>query len=304
MFITGKAIESQFRFVPNAKTVQTIWYCLGLALRRYAVKLHSFVWMSNHYHVVLTDIEGELPDFVRDLNSMISRALNANRGRRGANFEREGYNLVVAADREAVLRHCAYTEANPCSAHLVEHALDWGGVSSAGMEYGEVRRILRPNFGMWADVEPREDIEKTRSTYRGRRNAPDSVEIKLERPPGMEGVSDGEIRESVRKGVRQREKEARAERLAEGKGVVGMRRAAKRPFKHAPTSKKKLFDREPKVSGKSADARRSVELLYREFVRAYRVAWGAFKKNRNVVFPFGTWWMHRRLEVRCASSVA
>ena len=60
-------------------------YCLGLAAQRYGEETRLLAFMSEvtHYHMNLTDThrEGELsrvPDFMRDMNSNLARALNAH----------------------------------------------------------------------------------------------------------------------------------------------------------------------------------------------------------------------------------
>lgn len=118
--MAGRAIARQHSFVPKPKVVQTAWYCLAVAAHKYDVQLHGFVWMSNHYHIVLTDSARQLPDFMRDLNSLISRALNAIQGIHGENYARRGYHALIVSDGAKALRYCAYTEANPYRAHYLD----------------------------------------------------------------------------------------------------------------------------------------------------------------------------------------
>jgi len=40
---------------------------------RYEVKVHEVLAMSNHLHFLVTDVEGTLPDFMRDLDSLLAR---------------------------------------------------------------------------------------------------------------------------------------------------------------------------------------------------------------------------------------
>lgn len=300
--MTGRAIDRQFRFVPDEETVQTIQYCLGLTLRDYSVQLHAFVWMSNHYHLVLTDVEGELPDFMRDLNSKISRALNAQRKIRGQNFARESYNLVVPADEDAILRHCVYTEANPCAADLVERATDWEGLSSAGMDYGEELTVHRPNFGLWSPIALEQDMDQTRARYRGSSDAPEKVTIRLVRPPCMQRASAKKVRKTIRAEVRSAEARASKDRQSENRRVLGMAKVKATYFKDSPEQAEAMFQSEPLVSGKDPEARQAIQHAYETFVHLYRQAWLAFKRNRDIVFPHGTWWMRKRLNANCAAA--
>lgn len=206
--------------------------------------------MSNHYHLVLTDKAGELPDFMRDLNSLISRALNTLRGFRGENYEWRSYNMVVVADDLRVLQHCAYTEANPCAVDLVRYATQWGGVSSATMGYGEEVEVARPEFGLWEEGNDghREDMEPHRAQYCGRTECPEVATLRLVRPPVAKDSSSAWVRSEVRRRVRALEYKARDKRDAKGRKVMGMKRVCKMPFRDAPTSRESYFTAEPSVS--------------------------------------------------------
>ena len=87
--------------------------------------------MSNHLHIVATFDDDSMPDFMQALNSLVSRQLNALRGRSGSNFEPH-FNAVEIADASKILDHCAYTLANPVSAGLVRRSTRWPGLTTAG----------------------------------------------------------------------------------------------------------------------------------------------------------------------------
>ena len=80
-----------FLLLPTLQTRMILRYCLAYAVSRTSIQLHDFVFMSNHYHLVLTDLLGELPAFMRELNSLIARALNASQGRWEAVWSSEPY---------------------------------------------------------------------------------------------------------------------------------------------------------------------------------------------------------------------
>ncbi|MBL4686884.1 MAG: hypothetical protein JKY37_19975 [Nannocystaceae bacterium] len=105
--------------------------------------------MSNHVHLVLTDIKGCLPDFMRDLDSLLSRALNSKRGITGKNFE--GYQAQGVQDPERLIEHAVYTLDNACKANLVSRSKHWRGVSSRNLKYGNTVRIARPKMSLWAE---------------------------------------------------------------------------------------------------------------------------------------------------------
>src|SRR5688500_15183715 len=131
-FVTCGAVGRSFRFLPTPTVVELLWYVLAVMAQRSGVQIHEVIFMSNHCHLLLTDRGGVLPDFMRDLNSLLSRGLNALRGSTGANVEK-GYNIVIPTDDGKAVEHAVYTLTNPCNAHLVERAAQWEGVSSIGL---------------------------------------------------------------------------------------------------------------------------------------------------------------------------
>lgn len=300
-FVTGRAIARQHRFVPEDRVVETLWYCLAVAVQKYSVQMHGFVWMSNHYHLVLTDSAAELPDFMRDLNSLISKALNAFRGVRGQNFERSGYNGVVVADGGKLLSHCAYTEANPCRAGLVDLASQWESVSSANLEYGQQVSVHRPNYGLWSQAKSsgNPDMDPTRAMHCGRIKCPEVAEFRLVRPPCLNGESETVTRAEVRGRVKVLEDEARALRKKSGRSVMGMEQVKEMDFWVAPSSRESFFGTEPTVSGENAEERGAVRRGIEEFLARYKAALDEYREKGSALFPEGTWWMRRCLRTQC-----
>lgn len=282
--------------------MHTLWYCLAVAASKYKkIQLHGFVWLSNHYHIVLTDSAAQLPDFMRDLNSLISKALNALRGTRGENFARRGYHALVVSDGAKAISHCAYTEANPCSAHLVDTAETWESVTSAKLEYGEEVSMERPNYGLWGRVGGKNKgrMNRARAEYCGRIKCPEVASFRLVRPPSMDGGSQKQTRTEVRTQIKALEQEAREKRDASNIGVKGMKRVRRVHHESKPSTQETHFETEPEVSGEDPEVRRSIRLEYRAFVNKYRHAFEVYRQKGDAVFPVGTWWMKRCLNAKC-----
>lgn len=257
--------------------------------------------MSNHYHLVLTDRNAELPDFMRDLNSLISKAMNAVRGVRGENFERRGYNAVVVADGARMLRHCAYTEANPCRANLVDLASEWESVTSASMEYGEEKAVFRPEFGLWSQAKAGDkgSMDPKRAEYCGRIACPEVASFRLVRPPCLNGEDEAKSRAQVRELVTELEDEARKIRESLGQGVMGMRRVRRVKYMASPSGREGFFGTVPEVSGDDREEREAVKWSLKEFLARYRAALDEYRETGAALFPDGTWWMRRCLRKRC-----
>ena len=294
------------RLRPDRKTVEAITYCLGVVSKRYRAEgklvLHEFVFMSNHYHLLGTDVAGCLPDFVRDLNALLSRELNALRGVRGANFEK-GYGLLEVHSHDKALEHAAYTLANPAASDLVERAEQWPGLSSVDMEYGEPVRVQRPAEGLWsgkaAHAGRKASQRSKRAAHACRTKMPEEVELVIDRPPVLPELSDAQVRAEVRRRLRQRERELADERRRLGRKVLGARRAARVDYLAVPKPEE-MFGRNPTFSGVVGEARKAMAAAVKEFRRAYRAASERFRAGvEGVVFPAGTWLYRVRFQVCC-----
>lgn len=307
VMITARAVGRTYRFRPKPRVVALLQYCLAAALLGFRIDVHEFCWMSNHWHVVLTDHDGELSEFVRKLHSLISRGLNAIRGTKGSNFEK-GFTLQVETDEEAILRHCAYALANPVRANLVSGMRHWKGAHSGRLRYGQVVTVNKPKSGLWrapsggSSKTRKREVDPTRASFRGVSKLPDTVAFTLVRPPVLAGThSDQEVREEVWARVARIEKEVGELRRATSKRPLGMAAAASVDWWDLPRGRDELFGRRPKVAGSTRKARLRYLRWYRDFQRAYRQARDSWcDGERDVVFPFGTYLMRKRFAVCCA----
>jgi len=308
-FVTARAVCRMFRFVPVAEVVRVFEYLFAVAAARYRMDVHEVLCMSNHFHVLMTDVDGVLPDFMGYFNSLLARSLNAMRGTSGSVFEKE-YSVVEVTDDEKAVEHAMYTLANPCSANLVRRSKQWPGFSTLRMKYGDTRAIERPRIGLWkreARVENRRR-KKKRDPKRGWRRGkpsvlPDVIEFELVRPPICRALGDRELRAEILARLDARELELIEERRDRGTEVLGVARVLAQPWYGFPGRPEDLFGTSPGVSGKSKWAR--IEALQRraDFVLAHGVARTRFLAGeRDVVWPFGTWLMRVRLGLPCENA--
>lgn len=315
LHLVVKAVSRQFRFVPRKEVVDSIrfifWYCV----KKYKVAVHDAMWMSNHSHLAVTDVDGVYPKFMCEMNSLISRQLNALGSGEGTNIEK-GYTCTEIADDEAMLRTCAYILANPCLADLVERTSDWKGVSTFEREYGVPFVVKRPKCGMWSESPPDEKcLERnsgSRSDARGgsggwsrrRRkpsNLPEEVEGVLTRPGICLDMSNEELRGKIVARTAYKEKKASAKRKKKKKKVLGWIRAVEEIPTNKPRKRQAIFELKPLVSA-SAEEVLAVRLdQIRRFRQAYREAWIIYvhESPERAVFPRGTWKMRTMLNARC-----
>jgi putative transposase len=279
--ITRRCSERRFFLLPEVFVTRTFEYLLGHFAHKYGIAIHAYVAMSNHYHLVVTDVKGRLPDFERDFNSMLARALNFHWTRWEAFWDRESYSGVKLLEEQDVISKIGYVLANPVKARLVGRAREWEGATSAGMAFGHRRRIQRPE-----------------KFFREESTMPEEVELVLIRPAGFDGLSDRDVHELVRSDV------ARREALHREKGKpVGMWRVFEQKWSECPSSSDPRRKLRPTVAGKNKWAR--IEALQRakEWLAEYYEALKRFVGGeREVVFPRGTW--HMRVRLGCSVAPA
>lgn len=307
VFVTIRAVGRCFRFVPNRKTRETIEYAFFAIAQKYAdrIDIHEYLWMSNHLHIELTDHKGVLPAFVQDLNSYVARALNAMRGCRGDVFEKDQHSVVRVEHDDAGVEFAVYTLTNPVKANLVAHADHWKGLSSLDMEYGDVKVAHRPPHGLWKPG-PRGRAGKKakasgRDKYMGRSKFDETVQLRLVRPPIHLELTDEQLRDLIRERIKAKEQKLKRER--KGK-VVGWAKVKAQDFNASPESSEELFGRKPTVATRSQWAEREAEQRDRAWLEAYYDARDRFNdapddQKKDIIFPYGTWYMRQRHKVRC-----
>lgn len=305
--ITKRCISRTCRLVPNKRVVKIVEYCLAHVAASRGIQLHTLTFMSNHFHMVLTDPRGVLPDFMKDLDSLITRNLNAMRGINGRGFE-DGYTAKVITDIDAAIAQAAYTLLNPVAVGLVARARGWKGVTSARMTFGQRRAIRRPRSGIWRAV-PRAPKGKRKRPWsrgrerrRGRCTAPDVVELVLEPfPKTMTSRSPESVHEAIRYRVEKAEHAAEKRRLKTGRSVMGMKRVIEHKWWEFPRTLEDMFEHVSLISGDDRERVAEAKQQQREFEAAYRLAMDEVREGRRPVFPAGTWLMVKRYGYACAS---
>ena len=282
--LTHRCSERRFFLKPSPEVDQAFLFCLLHAAAKYGVRLHAFVAMSNHFHMVVTDgDEVQLPDFMCWFNSQVARCLNAHYGR-WENFWTPGpYSRQVLGDVEAVLEEIAYTIANPVLADLVKRPEDWPGVISLPGDIGKVWTVDRPDW-----------------YFRQNGTVPESAEGSIHVPQGFEGLSSSNFTALVGERVEAKVDAAKRNRESKNRKVLGPLRVLSQKWHDKPrtgTPRRKL---NPRVACKDIRLRKALLIALEFFRKEYRKARLRFRDgDRQVLFPFGTYWMRRHAGVLC-----
>jgi REP element-mobilizing transposase RayT len=97
---------------------------LGRTVSIYGWRLHGYVLMGNHYHLLVETPEPTLSRGMRDLNGVTTQRFNRRHGRTGHLFE--GRFKAILVERDAHLLELArYLVLNPVRAGLAKSAAAW-----------------------------------------------------------------------------------------------------------------------------------------------------------------------------------
>jgi len=283
--ITRRCFDRMLLLRPSALVNELFEYVLAVNAKEYGILLHAFCVLSNHWHCVLTDPHGRLPEFQRDVGSTIARALNAAHGRWESFWAPGSYSAVALQTPEDVLDKMAYVLANPVVAGLVRRGAEWPGLWSAPSVIGAgAREVKRPDH-----------------FFRKDGPAPATASLKLTCPPGFESVEA--LRRRLTDELVSREDQAGRDLAAQGRSFMGPGKAlAQSPFAR-PASGEPRRGLKPRVASRDKWKRLEAIGRLRGFLAEYRQAWRAFAKGaRDTVFPEGTYWLRVNFGVACGSS--
>jgi putative transposase len=282
--VTRRTTQRLFLLRPDDDLLAIFAYCLGEAAARYDMQLIAWCVMSNHYHAIVHDPHGRLPAFIEHLHKMLSKAINALRGRWEGVWSSEETCITLLATLEDVLDKVVYVLANPMAAHLVDQASHWPGLHSLYHLDGRVTEHKRPQWFF----------------KKNGKVMPPSVSLRAVPPPGADESWATQIRAAVEK----KEREYRAIREEKGIRILGRKGVlATDPFSSPAkeTTHRKL---RPALACKD-DARRVAELAS---LKGFRVEYARKlteyieaktpEERQSVVFPAGTYRL-RRFGVRC-----
>jgi REP element-mobilizing transposase RayT len=280
--VQRRVVHRYYYLRPSPQTDDIFRYCLARAVLCTGVRLHEFMVMSNHYHVVLSDPKCALPKFEQILNAFSARAINRYHGLVGTFWERESFTAPELDSDASIIDRCVYALTNPCSANLVEFPEDWTGISSWSLEYGQTLVARRPAF--FSDRMPAE------------------LEIRLVRPPVMLDLDDAQLRQEIRRRARERALELIGERRESGTTVLGMRRVADQSIHGSPQPRHRAAHNERRETSRSRWSLTSVAQRSPEWIRQYKEALHAWIEDHTKgVFPCGTYLMRVRYGAACAS---
>lgn len=118
--------------------------------RKFGVALHSYVLMTNHFHLLATPESADaLPQMMQAVGRRYVRYFNDSQGRSGTLWEGRYRSTLIQTERY-LLACMVYIDLNPVRAGLVAEARDYPWSSHAHNVGLRVDRLITPHPLYWA----------------------------------------------------------------------------------------------------------------------------------------------------------
>lgn len=282
--ITRRCTQRQFLMRPDEQTNQAFEYCLAVAAAKYGIELLFTIAMSNHHHTGIFDPSGRYPEFLEYFHKLFAKCQNALRGRWENFWSTEQTSVVLLETDEDVIDKLVYAVTNPVKDHLVEHAVEWPGVTSyRANRTGESKEIKRPGH-----------------FFRENGPMPERVALRFHRPKSFSRLPADDWARVLSRRVRTAELRANAERGKMGTRCLGPIGVTRQRWHARPMSPEPRRNMAPRIAAKNTWRR--IEALQRNqrFLDAYRRARKLLAAGYNyALFPVGTYWIARFMSVVC-----
>ncbi len=291
------------------------FYLLGFAALLTGVQVCAVCVMSSHFHLVIVDRWGRLPDFLFHLDRNLALAMKDFRGWPAEVFDKQQCSAVELVSMEAIVDRLAYTIGNGAKSFAVRYAKDWPGAVTRLDELGG-RTIRAEHMPFWCSAPGRRDPETKQRLEPAEQwvateddpprvggGWPHAVEYDMGLPQVLlDQLPRQEVIRRVGAGVRKLEREAWDEASKRGISFMGPRRALRQKHTRRANSYETFGARNPRfaASGDRDEARAAVA-RNRAFDAEYGQAWSHWGSGdrRRAVFPYGTWKMRVQHNARC-----
>ena len=272
-FVTNRCHQERLFMHPDPDVKQTIGAWLGRALDKYGdgIEVFAFVFLSNHFHMLVRDTKGQLAEFMWYFQLNIAKSLNELRNnRRGAFFSRK-YDAAPVLTDEDFLDKYAYTVTNAVKSKLLEKADDgpfFNSLAAARTEepfrFTWFHRTGYHNAGRGKKKRERSKFER-------------AYEIPITPPPMWQSLSKAKRLKLLSDLVKSYEGRFARERKTEGRLVLGvegisMQRWWTRPKNPANGPKAKVFCRVKELKDEYLSSLRTITGHYKERLHGFRKA--------------------------------
>ena len=229
--VVAKCCGDEMLFRPDPMALGLIAVALHKACQDHPeIRVVAFNFLSNHYHLVVAVVDDrdapKISLFLKTLNQTLAMSLNELRGRDG-HFFRGKPSVTAILDDAAVADRMTYTHTQAVHHGLVERAEEWIGLSS-------FRAVCEGKSSIEVPFFDEKAWRKSGSLPEAVDEFTKTISIPVSNPMKWDRLSPRQLRAARRaheQSVRDRERDMRAERKAEGE-----QRALPKPSSYAKTN--------------------------------------------------------------------
>jgi len=159
--VTNRTVQSRFLLRPGREFNDFVHGAIARAQRKYGVKVHGYVFLSNHYHLTATVTSAkQLSDFVGYFQSKIAKEVCRLYGWSDKVWARR-YRHSVLLGGDSQIAFLEYVLKNGCKEGLVGSPLEWPGAHCAeALTSGsmEVEGVWLDRTSFWAAKQRRGEV--------------------------------------------------------------------------------------------------------------------------------------------------
>lgn len=280
--VTCRTIQGRFLLKPSDELRSIVIGILARGQRAHPVQIHAFVFLSNHYHLLLSAESAlQLSRFMNYVNSNLAR--EAGRLHRwNEKFWGRRYQAIVISEEEAAqLDRLRYLLSHGAKEGLVSRPSEWPGAQCVkALTEGE------PLQGLWFSRTLEYSARLRGEAFHRLEYATPEV-VRLSPLPCWRHLSKTKYRSRVIELIMQIETETSARHARERTRPAGVRAVmAQRPHDRPPRMKKSGA---PPFHAATKAARRELVHAYKWFIAAFREAAEELRHgNLGARFPEGS----------------
>jgi hypothetical protein len=276
---TTRTIQGRLLLRPSRDLNEIVYGILARAAKLYDVKVCAFIFLSNHYHLLLVPADTlQLARFMGYLDGQLAKEAGRLHHWRERFWGRRYQSILVSEELEVQEARLYYVLENGCKENLVRSPREWPGATST-------HALLRgePIRGVWFDRTA--EYEARRSGERvAKYDCSEDLELDLVPLPAWSHLSASDIRQRVAAMVRTIEHDTRTRAKQTGRSPLGPRRVC-RQNPHA-TPEHVSRSPAPRFHAHDPSVRERLAEAIGEFLTAYRRASEALRRgDYDVAFP-------------------
>ncbi|MEO8277871.1 MAG: transposase [Thermoanaerobaculia bacterium] len=281
--VTCRTVHGRFLLSPLPEIVDATLGILARAARLSAMPIHAFVFLSNHYHLLVTPTDAHhLAAFMGYLNSNLAREIGRLVHWREAFWSSRYHAILVSEEEGAQIDRLRYLLSHGCKENLVLHPQEWPGASGLDSLLSGA-----PMHGTWRD-RTLEGKAARRGVVLARDAFVSTESLSLVPLPAWAHLNPEEQRARIEDLVSTIDSSNQA-RLAETQTApLGVERLLRQPA-HQEANRRRRTPA-PLVHAISPDVRRRFREQYRRFFAAFRLAaqkWKSGAADALTSFPQG-----------------